>query len=211
MTRAAAQPLRCCDLWQRYKKKAIHNHQRFGLSALKVLWPMTKIQKESNSQPASRSWWCDYWCCDLWQRYKKKAIHNRYQNTTVQNTGVVTYDKDTKRKQFTTLLPSLQPFQRVLWPMTKIQKESNSQRGATDECQRDWCCDLWQRYKKKAIHNTFAKSPTVSEVLWPMTKIQKESNSQPASHCRIVRKGVVTYDKDTKRKQFTTLFLSLLL
>ena len=37
-----------------------------------------------------------------------------------------------------------------------------------------------------------------------MTKIQKESNSQHTALGARIDKTVVTYDKDTKRKQFTT-------
>ena len=38
-----------------------------------------------------------------------------------------------------------------------------------------------------------------------MTKIQKESNSQQVLNFKKNAIGVVTYDKDTKRKQFTTI------
>ena len=252
------------------------------MAGAKVLWPMTKIQKESNSQPTENHPIARMWCCDLWQRYKKKAIHNSPWLVAHLQAGVVTYDKDTKRKQFTTSLKVVYLNLQVLWPMTKIQKESNSQPSRCAACSTPRCCDLWQRYKKKAIHNHFVIAQYANEgvvtydkdtkrkqfttgqhlvhlghrVLWPMTKIQKESNSQPAL-CAAARRrpvlwpmtkiqkesnsqpgdlngvfpkgccdlwqrykkkaihnrggelsmprwGVVTYDKDTKRKQFTT-------
>ena len=118
-------------------------------------------------------------CCDLWQRYKKKAIHNSLRARVFFIRGVVTYDKDTKRKQFTTFRWGMLCSLLVLWPMTKIQKESNSQPGVSEPYLSQRCCDLWQRYKKKAIHNL-----SLGTALCPP--------------------GVVTYDKDTKRKQFTT-------
>ena len=201
---------RCCDLWQRYKKKAIHNswhiyqpqepgvvtydkdtkRKQFTTRYLHyictemVLWPMTKIQKESNSQLLHWSSWNRWRCCDLWQRYKKKAIHNVKHFESLDEVGVVTYDKDTKRKQFTTRSTMTEPLMLVLWPMTKIQKESNSQLCEFYIVDCEWCCDLWQRYKKKAIHNRLSRS-----------------RPHPL--------GVVTYDKDTKRKQFTTILLSI--
>ena len=203
--------LACCDLWQRYKKKAIHNICSDATSLYSgvvtydkdtkrkqfttpiallmiftpVLWPMTKIQKESNSQPWQRLRHYLRRCCDLWQRYKKKAIHNLIVWINLSRLGVVTYDKDTKRKQFTTSLAHIVCSPVVLWPMTKIQKESNSQLSDKGHWRRLRCCDLWQRYKKKAIHNVTSTRP-----LPPL--------------------GVVTYDKDTKRKQFTTLLRSLI-
>ena len=139
---------------------------------------MTKIQKESNSQRHPRLTARSCWCCDLWQRYKKKAIHNHFPKLPPQNFGVVTYDKDTKRKQFTTSICSMLSHSGVLWPMTKIQKESNSQLAPARSEKTARCCDLWQRYKKKAIHNSGQNKEHPPWVLWPMTKIQKESNSQ---------------------------------
>ena len=56
--------------------------------------------------------------------------------------GVVAYDKDTKRKQFTTELGSYAKVAKVLWPMTKIQKESNSQPSTCADWPADRCCDL---------------------------------------------------------------------
>ena len=202
---AGLQPLWCCGLWQRYKKKAIHNaffwHLYIGLGVVAydkdtkrkqfttqppvrfrfgpVLWPMTKIQKESNSQLERKISVYFIRCCGLWQRYKKKAIHNFTCLLESLYRGVVAYDKDTKRKQFTTIYDLFNKAQRVLWPMTKIQKESNSQllHSMNNSCER--CCGLWQRYKKKAIHNV----ANIVIFCFP---------------------GVVAYDKDTKRKQFTT-------
>ena len=239
----------CCDLWQRYKKKAIHNDSMRALRNEKLLWPMTKIQKESNSQRHCHPHPPVHYCCDLWQRYKKKAIHNRRCAQAKTSATVVTYDKDTKRKQFTTDRHAERHVHRLLWPMTKIQKESNSQLYELYCSRADDCCDLWQRYKKKAIHNkimlvvnlpltvvTYDKDTKRKQfttrlrwrlrsalLLWPMTKIQKESNSQraqsctpPPPHCcdlwqRYKKKAihnwweggasnpltVVTYDKDT--------------
>ena len=163
----------CCDLWQRYKKKAIHNksfiykhfpvgvvtcdkdtkRKQFTTSSTKllatspVLWPVTKIQKESNSQHAVNRTSQNIWCCDLWQRYKKKAIHNIRRRRPWGPRGVVTCDKDTKRKQFTTFPVISKTRIWVLWPVTKIQKESNSQRADRADTQHLRCCDLWQRYK----------------------------------------------------------------
>ena len=121
-----------------------------------MLWPMTKIQKESNSQLILI--------------------------VTYDLIGVVTYDKDTKRKQFTTIWFLSSYALLVLWPMTKIQKESNSQLFDINFVILFGCCDLWQRYKKKAIHNLVLNQFSIFH-------------------------GVVTYDKDTKRKQFTTILI----
>ena len=108
---------------------------------------MTKIQKESNSQLAMGFDFRRCRCCDLWQRYKKKAIHNQNPGRWNKDVGVVTYDKDTKRKQFTTWREWNWEWLLVLWPMTKIQKESNSQPSCWTGGRGRWCCDLWQRYK----------------------------------------------------------------
>ena len=141
---------------------------------------MTKIRKESNSQQWIRILVHQRGCCDLWQRYEKKAIHNIVYLPILVPLGVVTYDKDTKRKQFTTISSYKIRRPLVLWPMTKIRKESNSQPMRQMHARACRCCDLWQRYEKKAIHNTQSLS-------------------------KYFAVGVVTYDKDTKRKQFTTL------
>ena len=138
------------------KRKQFTTRRSSTSSRLKLLWPMTKIQKESNSQHSPFTQARPEDCCDLWQRYKKKAIHNVLFVRKDAGPTVVTYDKDTKRKQFTTI-------------------DVSATLAAN-------CCDLWQRYKKKAIHNDFTN---FSEV----------------------RSTVVTYDKDTKRKQFTTYCL----
>ena len=42
-------------------------------------------------------------CCDICQRYKKKAIHNGQDHRLLRRRAVAIYVKDTKRKQFTTV------------------------------------------------------------------------------------------------------------
>ena len=193
---------------------------------------MSKIQKESNSQPSFSSCDREGSCCDICQRYKKKAIHNDVQDALGVPAAVAIYVKDTKRKQFTT--PSgrhPQPWS-LLRYMSKMQKESNSQRTSRLRPSKAGCCDICQRYKKKAIHNALPITMETLRLLRYMSKIQKESNSQhylchtSSSHCccdicqRYKKKAihnqlrpwmidnlaVAIYVKDTKRKQFTTRF-----
>ena len=63
---------------------------------------MSKIQKESNSQPDWSENVSFLGCCDICQRYKKKAIHNGWLIVGDGGLAVAIYVKDTKRKQFTT-------------------------------------------------------------------------------------------------------------
>ena len=60
--------------------------------------------------------------------------------------------------------------------MSKIQKESNSQLAFGDGSLAFRCCDICQRYKKKAIHNCLQLIAHQDGLLRYMSKIQKESN-----------------------------------
>ncbi len=196
---AAALCLSC----QRYKSKAIHNPLKCPGSTPGVVFIMSKIQIESNSQRIipRTAWGC---CC-------------------------VYHVKDTNRKQFTTfslmsfssksLCLSCQRYKSkaihnpgyyilcrhyVVFIMSKIQIESNSQqmdspRGFYRCCvyhvkdtnrkqfttpKRDKLNDLLlclscQRYKSKAIHNRMPMVRSSLIVVFIMSKIQIESNSQP--------------------------------
>ena len=140
---------------------------------------MSKIQKESNSQRHFVTFREQVGCCDICQRYKKKAIHNHTPFLPPGWSAVAIYVKDTKRKQFTTCGPWNAWAHQLLRYMSKIQKESNSQQRASDTLTSAGCCDICQRYKKKAIHNSKSYMPLGSN-------------------------AVAIYVKDTKRKQFTT-------
>ena len=113
--------------------------------------------------------------------------------------------------------------------MSKIQFESNSQPQKLADAERDGCDQyvkdtiwkqfttmpdgyagrllLWpicQRYNLKAIHNTCTRLAVFRDVVTNMSKIQFESNSQPA-RCACKRIGSCDqYVKDTIWKQFTT-------
>ena len=113
--------------------------------------------------------------------------------------------------------------------MSKIQSESNSQHWSDNKstmvcCDRyvkdtiwkqfttharQWCypVQLWsvcQRYNLKAIHNSLTQHLKTLLVVIGMSKIQSESNSQPASHRSSNTIGCDRYVKDTIWKQFTT-------
>ena len=75
---------------------------------------MSKIQKESKSQLAGYLTAGPLGCCDLCQRYKKKANHNTIFLALSREMDVVTYVKDTKRKQITTLLDHYIVFVKML-------------------------------------------------------------------------------------------------
>ena len=140
---------------------------------------MSKIQKESNSQHSISEGVGLTCCCDICQRYKKKAIHNCKFIARARAFAVAIYVKDTKRKQFTTRKSDNSHSIRLLRYMSKIQKESNSQRVCELEQRSHGCCDICQRYKKKAIHNGGTGGQRLCG-------------------------AVAIYVKDTKRKQFTT-------
>ena len=189
---------------------------------------MSKIQVESNSQPAlsasETTWCCDQYVKDtiwkqfttiylqnkitflLWpicQRYNLKAIHN-----------ILTF------KIFKII---------VVTNMSKIQFESNSQHTDMTKYE-ELCCDqyvkdtiwkqfttpcinshtrpsLWpicQRYNLKAIHNLEMTQKMQHSVVTNMSKIQFESNSQPGAMQWNCSKCCDQYVKDTIWKQFTT-------
>ena len=135
------------------KRKQFTTYGKDKEEGMELLRYMSKIQKESNSQLVTRG------CSRLG--------------------AVAIYVKDTKRKQFTTIIAILINPLMLLRYMSKIQKESNSQQSASLSHPPACCCDICQRYKKKAIHNLVA-----------------------ATH--VVVRAVAIYVKDTKRKQFTT-------
>ena len=217
-----------CSIFQRYKSKAIHNDKMDVLKCSLVVFNISKIQIESNSQLPRNSYECGYSC--------------------------VQYFKDTNRKQFTTLLCTCMEklelcsiFQRykskaihnlflyvrskvaVVFNISKIQIESNSQLCVTACITISSCvqyfkdtnrkqfttrytvpviihqlCSIFQRYKSKAIHNSVSPPASLSAVVFNISKIQIESNSQqffPWLHCYF---SCVQYFKDTNRKQFTT-------
>ena len=70
-------------------------------------------------------------------------------------TSCVQYFKDTNRKQFTT--PG------YYWEPVA------------------WLCSIFQRYKSKAIHNGVDSGSGIISVVFNISKIQIESNSQHAS------------------------------
>ena len=189
---------------------------------------MSKIQSESNSQPAKVSYYlvcsCDQYVKDtiwkqfttadwwlsygqlLWpicQRYNLKAIHNVTKTT---------------KKRFC-----------VVTNMSKIQSESNSQpfpffnsnSPRCDQYVKDtiWkqfttyheplhlTLQLWpicQRYNLKAIHNTYTGTRDTPRVVTNMSKIQSESNSQLLMINLKFLSRCDQYVKDTIWKQFTT-------
>ena len=91
----------------------------------------------------------------------------------------VQYFKDTNRKQFTT--------------------------GAVDTDYAMTLCSIFQRYKSKAIHNLRGRCNQLFCVVFNISKIQIESNSQLKSPCSVTSFSCVQYFKDTNRKQFTTM------
>ncbi len=97
----------------------------------------------------------------------------------------VQYFKDTNRKQFT----------------TKHDNWTNS----------DMLCSIFQRYKSKAIHNFDIGSLKQADVVFNISKIQIESNSQHYLQSLHHNSCCVQYFKDTHLKQFTTMITLLLL
>jgi len=69
-------------------------------------------------------------------------------------------------------------------------------------------CSIFQRYKSKAIHNCSPLLKKICNVVFNISKIQIESNSQ--LHVRLLawQHCCVQYFKDTNRKQFTTKTLN---
>ena len=90
-----------CSIFQRYKMKAIHNHQIALIFELRTVFNISKIQNESNSQRHACNDDHFIYCvqyfkdtkwkqfttyignmnilqllCSIFQRYKMKAIHN---------------------------------------------------------------------------------------------------------------------------------------
>ena len=115
-----------CSIFQRYKSKAIHNAYRSAVNCCNVVFNISKIQIESNSQPVG-------------------TLHPGPGRC-------VQYFKDTNRKQFTTL------------ENVKMTKK--------------WLCSIFQRYKSKAIHNSLYVGINNNFVVFNISKIQIESNSQ---------------------------------
>ena len=192
------------------------------------MFNISKIQNESNSQHK----WCNIqspkYCvqyfkdtkwkqfttpnvltfqinilCSIFQRYKMKAIHNRFSErnkylitvfniSKIQNesnsqrwdekdwtsSNCVQYFKDTKWKQFTTRLRYLHLHLRL--------------------------CSIFQRYKMKAIHNKELPDVLEYATVFNISKIQNESNSQLPRAAIEGGSDCVQYFKDTKWKQFTT-------
>ena len=170
---------------------------------LRVVFSMSKIQSESNSQQVLYICADDDRLCFLCQRYNLKAIHNKFVRLAYR--------------------------QLVVFSMSKIQSESNSQQGTRLWMQGSCCvfyvkdtiwkqfttirllwffgdrlCFLCQRYNLKAIHNRLLRVIHYFDVVFSMSKIQSESNSQPAVHFHAHSSSCVFYVKDTIWKQFTT-------
>jgi len=95
----------------------------------------------------------------------------------------VQYFKDTNRKQFTT--------------------NSNCSISSFK------LCSIFQRYKSKAIHNEMREQRGMAFVVFNISKIQIESNSQRDFVPYTGATSCVQYFKDTNRKQFTTQLLML--
>ena len=93
----------------------------------------------------------------------------------------VQYVKDTIRKQFTTISKSMKYIIKL--------------------------CSICQRYNSKAIHNFRLLQVRLELVVFNMSKIQFESNSQPVNADEAIAKSCVQYVKDTIRKQFTTFLV----
>ena len=210
--------------------KAIHNLCDVLRNPNDAVFNISKIQNESNSQLFDNLILQDYRCvqyikdtkwkqftthkhtyilhqelCSIYQRYKMKAIHNRslsnnwndlavFNISKIQNESnsqplvykilfylsCVQYIKDTKWKQFTTT--------DILW------------------CFKWVLCSIYQRYKMKAIHNSLVDMPFRLLAVFNISKIQNESNSQRSCFGIIYKSSCVQYIKDTKWKQFTTIW-----
>ena len=119
--------LELCSIFQRYKSKAIHNLFLYVRSKVAVVFNISKIQIESNSQL------CVTACITI--------------------SSCVQYFKDTNRKQFTTVFSMVTLLLQL--------------------------CSIFQRYKSKAIHNMFTYANLLWTVVFNISKIQIESNSQP--------------------------------
>ena len=217
-----------CSIFQRYKSKAIHNWPLLLMAVRLVVFNISKIQIESNSQlehfiyiiicccvqyfkDTNRKQFTTFstngrkyaMLCSIFQRYKSKAIHNDLSNFpaselvvfniskiqiesnsqhltkgTASGVCCVQYFKDTNRKQFTTHLAL--------------------------HLQNCLLCSIFQRYKSKAIHNIYFAVKFSNSVVFNISKIQIESNSQHLTSCLIDLLCCVQYFKDTNRKQFTT-------
>ena len=92
----------------------------------------------------------------------------------------VQYFKDTNRKQFTT--------DHLIFPIVYQ------------------LCSIFQRYKSKAIHNYYESAALCRYVVFNISKIQIESNSQLKGISKVIQLSCVQYFKDTNRKQFTTRY-----
>ena len=115
--------------------------------------------------------------CSIFQRYKSKAIHNKWDYeicpcltvfnlskiqiesnsqlscaSSISSSNCVQSFKDTNRKQFTT-------------HYYKSKKEAK-------------LCSIFQRYKSKAIHNLLLLLQYLLPTVFNLSKIQIESNSQ---------------------------------
>ncbi len=213
---------------QRYKSKAIHNSNHNQIDVQVAVFIMSKIQIESNSQhercDIAAEISCIYHVKDTnrkqfttdletlsyfqvlylsCQRYKSKAIHNKYffvalfivavfimskiqiESNSQHSFGVskrnnccIYHVKDTNRKQFTTT-------RRNTWRNAELYLSC-------------------QRYKSKAIHNYSAGGVVTISAVFIMSKIQIESNSQLILVYAKNKSCCIYHVKDTNRKQFTT-------
>ncbi len=166
-----------CLSCQRYKSKAIHNMRALFPAQLSVVFIMSKIQIESNSQHLSDNFVISI-CC-------------------------VYHVKDTNRKQFTTFCREAWNDNRLCLSCQRYKSKAIHNIRSVSIAKILLCLSC-QRYKSKAIHNRRGKYHFVSLVVFIMSKIQIESNSQHLVVIKIFFKCCVYHVKDTNRKQFTT-------
>mgnify|MGYP006995650450 CR=1 FL=1 len=141
------------------------------------MFNISKIQIESNSQQKGRN---NNNISVVFNISKIQIESNSqpYGRAYVNERSCVQYLKDTNWKQFTTTNES------------KIAKFM--------------LCSISQRYKLKAIHNLLNIVVLLSTVVFNISKIQIESNSQQTTATSFVYDSCVQYLKDTNWKQFTT-------
>ena len=65
-------------------------------------------------------------------------------------------------------------------------------------------CSVYQRYILKAIHNPILEKVNINGVVFGISKIHFESNSQRYNYTTSITLSCVRYIKDTFWKQFTT-------
>ena len=170
--------LKVSPIPQRYNLKAIHNSRNQGGNFRAGVTNTSKIQSESNSQPANL---VAIAAGGVTNTSKIQSESNSQPNKRLVSLPFWChqYLKDTIWKQFTTL----RQFRDLKLLVSPIP----------------------QRYNLKAIHNPrhFAQKP--SNGVTNTSKIQSESNSQPTGLRKGFLSRCHQYLKDTIWKQFTTI------